>query len=308
MANIKDEKVKADVSNTPKECFVIMPISDPDGYEEGHFRRVYEDIFMPAIDKAGYKPFRADDNNAASMIHLEILNKLLECPIAICDLSSRNPNVLFELGIRQAFDLPVILVQEVGTQRIFDISSINTIDYRQERIYHQVIEDQQKIYQGIIDTMRDWKEGKSINSIIRLLSLRQPAQLKELENAKQDPAVQFIMEEISSLRSEFRNIKNLQNTEHVLKWGESEVIEGQIKNFMIDHAVVEMAKTNNQSIPSHILKGLIDKSQYFNKKASINPDIIGSFQVRLLAERYNDLKETAIDHNVSIKKSDEKVG
>ena len=53
----------------------------------------------------------------------------------------KNPNVLFELGIRQAFDLPVVLIQEENTPRIFDISSINTLDYRKELIYREVIED-----------------------------------------------------------------------------------------------------------------------------------------------------------------------
>lgn len=32
-----------------EECFVIMPISDPDGYATGHFQHVYNDIFAPAI-------------------------------------------------------------------------------------------------------------------------------------------------------------------------------------------------------------------------------------------------------------------
>lgn len=37
-------------------CFVIMPISDPEDYEEGHFKRVYDDIFATAIREAGYTP------------------------------------------------------------------------------------------------------------------------------------------------------------------------------------------------------------------------------------------------------------
>ena len=38
---IKEEKPK-------KTCFVIMPISDVDGYEKGHFGRVYEYLIKPA--------------------------------------------------------------------------------------------------------------------------------------------------------------------------------------------------------------------------------------------------------------------
>ena len=58
-----EEPEEGSVPVTDKgECFVIMPISDPEGYEEGHFRRVYEDILAPAIAAAGFIPVRADED------------------------------------------------------------------------------------------------------------------------------------------------------------------------------------------------------------------------------------------------------
>ena len=108
-------------SEANPDCFIIMPISDPPGYEAGHFRHVYDDLIKPACKHLNYNPVRADDIAGTSLIHVDILKKIVESPIAICDLSSRNPNVLFELGIRQAFDKPVVLIQEVGTEKIFDI-------------------------------------------------------------------------------------------------------------------------------------------------------------------------------------------
>ena len=49
--------------------------------------------------------------------------------MAICDLSSRNPNVLYELGIRQAFNKPVSLIKDAKTIRIFDIQGFRDIVY-----------------------------------------------------------------------------------------------------------------------------------------------------------------------------------
>ncbi|MDO4326374.1 MAG: hypothetical protein Q4E24_10145 [bacterium] len=151
-----------------KTCFVIMPIGELSSYPPDHFRHVYEDIFVPAILKAGYQPKRADDTKASHMIQVGILNDIVKSPMVICDLSSRNPNVLFELGIRQAFDLPVVLVQEKDTPRIFDISTINTIDYRKELIYHEVIKDRANITKAIMETEDN---QKGINSIIKLLEI-----------------------------------------------------------------------------------------------------------------------------------------
>ena len=49
------------MSEDQKECFVIMPISDAEGYDKGHFTRVYYDIIKPAVESAGHKPIRADE-------------------------------------------------------------------------------------------------------------------------------------------------------------------------------------------------------------------------------------------------------
>lgn len=56
--NVVEEKE----DNKKELCFVIMPISDQGDYPKGHFDKVYEQIFQPAIEAAGYKPYRVDDN------------------------------------------------------------------------------------------------------------------------------------------------------------------------------------------------------------------------------------------------------
>lgn len=169
-----------------EKCFVIMPISDCDGYEEGHFTRVYEDIIKPAVDKAGYMAIRADEVKQANLIHVDILQKLLAAPIAICDLSTRNPNVLFELGIRQAFDKPVVLIQEKDTPRIFDIASLRCIDYSKDMKYHEVIESQIQLEDAIKATASEQKEGGGVNSIIKLLALGAPAKMPELTDSNRE--------------------------------------------------------------------------------------------------------------------------
>src|ERR1035437_305813 len=100
-----------------KKCFVIMPISDSEDYPTGHFRRVYDHIIDPACEQAGFKPVRADDIMTTNYIALDVIKNIIECEMALCDLSSRNPNVLYELGIRQSFNLPVTLIKDIKTKR-----------------------------------------------------------------------------------------------------------------------------------------------------------------------------------------------
>lgn len=194
-------------TNKP-DCFVIMPISDPDGYAPGHFKRVFEDIFKPACEKAGFAAVLASQVRQTNLIHLDILQKLLEAPMALCDLSSRNPNVLFELGLRQAFDKPVALVREEGTLDIFDIAPLRYTPYRRARIYNEVLEDQESITHAIKDTYEACQRNEGVNSIVRLLSLR-PATLEDIRGAEKESALlQVIMAELSNLRSDVREIKH----------------------------------------------------------------------------------------------------
>lgn len=181
-----------------EKCFVIMPIGELDSYPANHFKHVYEDLISPAIEAAGFEAKRADDDKSSSLIQLNIISDIVSAPMAVCDLSTRNPNVLFELGIRQAFDLPVVLIEEFGTKRIFDIGSINTVDYRKELIYHEVLEDRDKIYKAICET-KDNKKG--INSIIKLLKIDE-ASLKTQDMSESDElklTMNLIMNKLSSL-------------------------------------------------------------------------------------------------------------
>lgn len=130
MTQLKTAKEPAERPATePKECFIIMPIADRDGYEEGHFGRVYKWIIKPACEKAGYVPRRADDVSASHMIVADILKRIVEAPMAICDISSLNAKVMFELGIRQAFGKPVALIKDDRTKSVFDISGLRYSDY-----------------------------------------------------------------------------------------------------------------------------------------------------------------------------------
>lgn len=191
-------------SDALPSCFVLMPISDPDSYEKGHFKNVYENIFKPACLMAGFKAIRADEVAQTNLIHLDILRKLLDAPMVICDLSARNPNAMFELGIRQAFDKPVVLVQEENTPPIFDISPLRYATYRNRQIYHEVLDDQKKIADAIKATVQS-KDG-DINSIVRLLSLTQPAQLSQIsESEKESGLLKTILAEINALKSTLKD-------------------------------------------------------------------------------------------------------
>jgi len=183
-----------------KDCFIIMPISDVDGYPVGHFKHVYENIIYPSCDMAGYQAIRADEVKATNLIHLDILKKLIDAPLAICDLSTRNPNVLFELGIRQAFDKPVVLIQEAGTPKIFDITPLRYLEYSKDMRYHDVLRSQNELKESILATAAADGEAGNVNSIVKLLALNSGAKIPQLKGGKEGLALEVLQAEMREIR------------------------------------------------------------------------------------------------------------
>lgn len=184
-----------------KSCFVIMPIADCEGYEKGHFAHVYNDIIKPAIEKTEFVAIRADEVKETNLIHLDILKKLIDAPIAVCDLSTRNPNVLFELGIRQAFDKPVVLIQEKGTPKIFDIAPLRYLEYSKEMKYHEVLESQKNLQEAIEATKGVENDAGNINSIVKLMALSSSAVIPNLDKSnKEIMALDFLQAQMTDLK------------------------------------------------------------------------------------------------------------
>lgn len=156
-----------------KTCFVIMPISDIFGYELGHFRRVYTHIIKPACEEAGFIPIRADDILTTNYIAIDIIKKIINSDMSICDLSGRNPNVLYELGIRQAFNLPVTLIKDKKTERIFDIQGFRDIEYDESLRIDTVEESINSLSEVMLNTHKNRDE---INSLVSLLGI-EPAKI-----------------------------------------------------------------------------------------------------------------------------------
>lgn len=185
-----------------KTCFIVMPISDMDGYSKGHFKRVYEHLIKPACKKAGYKPIRADDVASSNYIVIDILSKIVDSELVICDLSGRNPNVLYELGIRQAFSLPTVLLKDLMTERIFDIQGLRTIEYDHTLRVDTVESNQLAIINAVNATIES--KGQDVNSLIQLLGIK-PASLPSDIKLSKDTSL--ILSAIKDLSSRVANIE-----------------------------------------------------------------------------------------------------
>ena len=121
-----------------KSCFIIMPVTTPDAlrkvyHNDSHFHHVLNNLFVPAIEAAGFEAI-LPVAKGADLIHARIIEHLEQADLVLCDMSALNPNVFFELGIRVALNKPISLVMDETTKRNrnipFDIQLINHHIYR----------------------------------------------------------------------------------------------------------------------------------------------------------------------------------
>ncbi|MCG6265984.1 hypothetical protein [Vibrio furnissii] len=181
-------------------CFVIMPIADQKGYDDGHFTLVYEDIIKPAIIAAGMEveQARADEVKNSNLIHLDILRKVIESDIAICDMSSRNPNVFYELGMRQAFDKPTVLIRDEDTMVPFDINGLRYVEYKKGMRHRDVVKAVADLTSTLKATYEKKDDKSEVNSLIRLMDLT-AAKVQHVELTEDEKNSKLIEIKLASL-------------------------------------------------------------------------------------------------------------
>lgn len=118
-------------------CGLVMPISAIDGLAESHWDEVRA-IIKEALSDTGFIVELVSDSNEIGIIQKRIVQNLYDNDIVICDVSAKNPNVMFELGMRLAFDKPAIIIKDDKTNYSFDTSPIEHLQYPRDLHYHAI--------------------------------------------------------------------------------------------------------------------------------------------------------------------------
>ncbi len=122
----KESKKESAKKKSPQKkkdlCFVIMPFG-------GWFDDYYESIYRPAIEASGLAVKRTDDLYRPGTIVNDIWSLTKEAKILLADLTGKNPNVFYELGLAHALAKPVILVTDSMGDVPFDLRSLRVLEY-----------------------------------------------------------------------------------------------------------------------------------------------------------------------------------
>lgn len=103
-------------------CFVIMPFGQP-------FDDYYKQILMPAITSVALIPVRADEINKPGVIIHQIWQGIKDATVCVADVTGRNANVMYELGLAHAVGKPVIQIVQNIEDLPFDLRAYRHILY-----------------------------------------------------------------------------------------------------------------------------------------------------------------------------------
>jgi O-acetyl-ADP-ribose deacetylase (regulator of RNase III) len=118
-----------------RDCFIIMPFGmkmDHDG-NEIDFDDVYRELIQGPVQALGYHPLRSDEIVAAGSILRDMFTHIARDDLVIVDITTLNPNVFYELGVRHALRPAVtVLIKHRGTSVPFNIHGQRAIEYPDE--------------------------------------------------------------------------------------------------------------------------------------------------------------------------------
>ncbi len=200
-------------------CFVIMPFGDPEKEPEKarKLELLYSDCIKPTVEAITIPGksdeiiycHRADKSARPGEIITHIIENLVSADIVIADLSGRNPNVFYELGVRHAVNNNTILIADDLDDIPFDLRGLRTITYKWDA--EQMLKLQKSLKAAIVEILK--KSDKIDNPVRRYLYNREVEKLVQEPSPPGYDVIKNVLNEMSSLRKAFNEqtieIKNI---------------------------------------------------------------------------------------------------
>lgn len=162
----KKEEIKTKNKENKPVCGIIMPISAIDGCPSEHWAEV-KNIISESICTAGYNPNLVSNADDIGIIQKRIIQNIYSNDIVVCDVSGKNPNVMFELGMRLAFDKPAIIIIDDKTDYSFDTSPIEHLSYPRDLRYNKILDFKDQLAKKIKATAEMAKNDSNYTTFLK---------------------------------------------------------------------------------------------------------------------------------------------
>jgi hypothetical protein len=119
---MQTSRVTIQLGEVTNSCFVVMPFASM-------YEREYTRVIKPAVESAGLVCVRGDEIYSEQSIVQDIWKSLRTSRVVVAELSGRNPNVMYEVGLAHALGKPIILLTRNQDDVPFDLKSLRYVYY-----------------------------------------------------------------------------------------------------------------------------------------------------------------------------------
>jgi hypothetical protein len=198
-------------TETPQEkeekiCGIVMPISATESCSSDHWAEVLR-ILKEVASEAGLSPTLVSDSNDVGIIQKRIIQNLYSNDIVLCDVSAKNPNVMFELGLRLAFDKPTIIIKDDKTSYSFDTAPIEHLEYPRDLRYTKILSFRKSLKEKIIGTLSKFEADPSASTFLKEFGEFHVARLETKEVSSDE----FIVEALNDIRGDINSLRRTQS-------------------------------------------------------------------------------------------------
>lgn len=150
-----------------KLCFVIMGFGKKTDLSTGKtldLDKTYKNIIKLAVEKAGLQCVRSDEIQDSGLIDKSMYALLMHADLVVADISTYNPNAIYELGIRHA-------VRPYSTIIIKEREGTIPFDLNHNRIFHYVhsgddigVDEAERCKEALVEMIESILKNKVIDS------------------------------------------------------------------------------------------------------------------------------------------------
>jgi chaperonin GroEL len=134
----------------PKLAFVLVPFEPP-------FDSYYEEIIRPAAKAASLEARKADEIYGTGPIINDIWKLIWTATVVIADVTRKNPNVNYELGICHALNVPTVIITQNMDDVPFDYQHRRCIEYDTQKVNWE-----RKLKKSITETLKQVLKGEDV--------------------------------------------------------------------------------------------------------------------------------------------------
>jgi hypothetical protein len=109
----------------PDLCFVLMEFQPP-------YTDIYDHLIKPTVEGEGFRCLKSDDIFTTTSVIEDIWANINKAALIIAEISSNNPNVMYELGICHTVGKNVMLITQYPDKIPFNFRHMRCYPYKND--------------------------------------------------------------------------------------------------------------------------------------------------------------------------------